>query len=206
MSPFDLQRQLNRRLFLQNTSAGIGVAALASLLERDARGAEKLTHHGLPELPHFPAKARRIIWLTQAGAPSQLELFDYKPHLKERFNEDLPASIRGSQRLTGMTAGQSRFPVAPSRFRFTQHGDSGIWLSELLPHTARIADRICLVRSLYTEAINHDPAMTMLQTGHQIAGRPSLGAWLSYGLGSENDNLPSYVVMVSRPSGPTRRM
>jgi hypothetical protein len=203
MLPTDLQRQLNRRLFLQNSSVGIGVAALASLLVRDAKGAEQLTHHGLAELPHFPAKARRVIWLTQAGAPSQLDLFDHKPHLKARFNEELPASIRRGQRLTGMTAGQSRFPVAPSKFRFTQHGDSGIWLSELLPHTARIADRICLVRSLFTEAINHDPAMTMLQTGHQIAGRPSLGAWLSYGLGSENDNLPSYVVMISRPSGPT---
>jgi uncharacterized protein DUF1501 len=203
MFPTALQGQLNRRLFLQHSSAGIGVAALASLLERDAKGAEQLTHHGLTELPHFPAKARRVIWLTQAGAPSQLDLFDYKPHLKERFNEDFPASVRGGQRLTGMTAGQSRFPVAPSSFRFTQHGDSGIWLSELLPHTARIADRLCLVRSLFTEAINHDPAMTMLQTGHQIAGRPSLGAWLSYGLGSENDNLPAYVVMISRPSGPT---
>jgi hypothetical protein len=203
MFPCDLQRQLNRRLFLQNSSVGIGVAALASLLERDARAAGQMTHHGLPELPHFPAKARRVIWLTQAGAPSQLELFDYKPHLKVRFNEDLPASVRGDQRLTGMTAGQSRFPVAPSIFRFAQHGDSGLWLSELLPHTARIADRICLVRSLFTEAINHDPAMTMLQTGHQIAGRPSLGAWLSYGLGSENDNLPAYVVMISRPSGQT---
>ncbi|HEX4071394.1 MAG TPA: DUF1501 domain-containing protein [Planctomycetaceae bacterium] len=203
MFAFDLQRQLNRRLFLRNSSVGIGVAALATLLERDARGAGQLTHHGLAELPHFPAKARRVIWLTQAGAPSQLELFDYKPHLKEQFNEDLPASVRGSQRLTGMTSGQSRFPVAPSIFRFAQHGDSGIWLSELLPHTARIADRICLVRSLYTEAINHDPAMTLLQTGHQIAGRPSLGAWLSYGLGSENDNLPAYVVMISRPSGQT---
>jgi hypothetical protein len=203
MFAFDLQRQLNRRLFLRNSSAGLGAAALATLLQRDARAAGQLTQHGLPELPHFPAKARRVIWLTQAGAPSQLELLDYKPHLKERFNEDLPASVRGSQRLTGMTSGQSRFPVAPSVFRFRQHGDSGIWLSELLPHTGRIADRICVIRTLFTEAINHDPAMTLLQTGHQIAGRPSLGAWLSYGLGSENDNLPAYVVMISRPSGPT---
>jgi len=198
MLPFDLQRQLSRRLFLRSGSVGLGAAALASLLERDARAGG-----GVPELPHFPPKAKRVIWLTQAGAPSQLELFDYKPHLKERFNEDLPNSVRNGQRLTGMTSGQARFPVAPSTFRFRQHGDSGIWLSELLPHTGRIADRICVVRSLYTEAINHDPAMTMLQTGHQIAGRPSLGAWLSYGLGSDNDNLPAYVVMISRPSGPT---
>jgi hypothetical protein len=198
MFSFDIQRQLNRRVFLRSSSAGIGAAALATLLERDARAGA-----GLAGLPHFPAKAKRVIWLTQAGAPSQLELFDHKPHLKERFNEDLPVSVRRGQRLTGMTSGQSRFPVAPSIFRFRQHGDSGIWLSELLPHTGRIADRLCVVRSLYTEAINHDPAMTMLQTGHQIAGRPSLGAWLSYGLGSENDNLPAYVVMISRPGGPT---
>ncbi|HUE16782.1 MAG TPA: DUF1501 domain-containing protein, partial [Planctomycetaceae bacterium] len=198
MFSFDIQRQLNRRVFLRNSSTGIGAAALATLLARDARAGS-----GLAGLLHFPAKAKRVIWLTQAGAPSQLELFDHKPHLKERFNEDLPVSVRGGQRLTGMTSGQTRLPVAPSIFRFRQHGESGIWLSELLPHTSRIADRLCMIRSLYTEAINHDPAMTMLQTGHQIAGRPSLGAWLSYGLGSENDNLPAYVVMISRPSGPT---
>ena len=186
MFAFDIQRFLNRRLFLQNGSAGIGLAALATLLERDAKAANRL-----PAVPHFPPKAKRVIWLTQAGAPSQLDLFDCKPHLQERFNEDLPASVRGSQRLTGMTSGQARLPIAPSRFRFRRHGESGIWLSELLPHTGRIADRLCMIRSLYTEAINHDPAMTMLQTGHQIAGRPSLGAWLSYGLGSENDNLPA---------------
>jgi hypothetical protein len=198
MFSFDSQRQLNRRVFLRNSATGIGAAALATLLARDARAGS-----GLAGLPHFPAKAKRVIWLTQAGAPSQLELFDHKPHLKERFNEDLPVSVRGGQRLTGMTSGQTRLPVAPSIFRFRQHGESGIWLSELLPHTSRIADRLCMIRSLYTEAINHDPAMTMLQTGHQIAGRPSLGAWLAYGLGSENDNLPAYVVMISRPSGPT---
>jgi Protein of unknown function (DUF1501) len=194
----DIQHHLNRRLFLQSSSVGLGAAALATLLQRDAQAG-----HRLSGLPHFPAKVKRVIWLTQSGAPSQLELFDYKPQLAARFNEDLPASVRGTQRLTGMTSGQARFPVAPARFRFRQHGDSGIWLSELLPHTGRVADRLCLIRSLYTEAINHDPAMTMLQTGHQIAGRPSLGAWLSYGLGSENDNLPAYVVMISRPSGPT---
>jgi hypothetical protein len=198
MFAFDIQRYLNRRVFLRNSSLGIGAAALATLLERDAQAGR-----GLTGVPHFPPKARHVIWLTQAGAPSQLELFDYKPRLKERFNQDLPTSVRGEQRLTGMTSGQTRFPVAPSMFRFRQHGDSGIWLSELLPHTGRIADRLCVIRSLHTEAINHDPAMTMLQTGHQIAGRPSLGAWLSYGLGSENDNLPAYVVMISRPSGPT---
>jgi hypothetical protein len=190
--------EIARRQFLGRSSVGIGTAALASLLGRDARaGTDSLNR------PHFPAKAKRVIWLTQAGAPSQLELFDYKPGLKEQFDQDLPDSVRKGQRLTGMTSGQSRLPVAPSIFNFQQCGESGIWLSETLPHTARIADRICLIRSLYTEAINHDPAMTLLQTGHQIAGRPSLGAWLSYGLGSENDNLPAYVVMISRPSGPT---
>ncbi|MBX3435895.1 MAG: DUF1501 domain-containing protein [Planctomycetaceae bacterium] len=187
-------QHIARRQFLGRSSLGIGTAALASLLGGAARGGGQ---------PHFPARARRVIWLTQAGAPSQLELFDYKPHLKERFNEELPDSVRQGQRLTGMTAKQARLPVAPSAYDFRPCGESGIWLSELLPHTARIADRMCLIRSLYTEAINHDPAMTLLQTGHQIAGRPSLGAWLSYGLGTENENLPAYVVMISRPSGPT---
>ena len=144
-----------------------------------------------------------MIWLTQAGAPSQLELLDHKPRLAEYFDKDLPDSVRQGQRLTGMTAKQDRLPIAPSIYPFQQYGQSGIWLSDLLPHTARIADRLCVIRSLYTEAINHDPAMTLLQTGHQIAGRPSMGAWLSYGLGSENDDLPAYVVMISRPSGPT---
>jgi Protein of unknown function (DUF1501) len=191
-------RQLTRRQFLGRNAAGVGTAALATLLGRSTAAGL-----GLPGIPHMAPKARRVIWLTQAGAPSQLDLFDYKPGLKERFNQDLPDSVRQGQRLTGMTSGQARLPIAPSHFKFEQHGESGMWLSELLPHTARIADEICLVRSLHTEAINHDPAMTMLQTGHQIAGRPSLGAWLAYGLGSENENLPAYVVMISRPSGPT---
>ena len=177
------------------------MAALASLINpRPASGTA-------PEQPvltsHFAPKARRVIWLTQAGAPSQLELFDYKPGLKERFDQDVPASVRGTQRLTGMTSGQARFPVAPSVYTFRQHGRSGLWLSELLPHLSRHADDICVVRSLHTDAINHDPAMTLLQTGHAIAGRPSFGAWMSYGLGSENANLPAFVVMISRPSGPT---
>jgi len=198
MDPSNLLQEIARRQFLGRSSVGIGTAALASLLGRDARANSGSLHR-----PHFPAKANRVIWLTQAGAPSQLELFDYKPGLKEQFDQDLPDSIRKGQRLTGMTSGQSRLPVAPSIYDFRQCGESGIWLSETLPHMARIADRMCLIRSLYTEAINHDPAMTLLQTGHQISGRPSMGAWLSYGLGTENDNLPAYVVMISRPSGPT---
>jgi len=161
-----------------------------------------------PQLFASPAKqfaptARRIIWLTQAGAPSQLELLDYKPGLVSQFDKDLPDSVRAGQRLTGMTSGQTRFPVAPSAFRFQQHGQCGMWLSELLPHTAKYADDICLIRSMHTEAINHDPAMTLLQTGHQIGGRPSFGAWVSYGLGAENADLPAFVAMISRPSGPT---
>jgi len=192
--------QTTRRQFLGRAATGIGVAALASLLNPKLFGAtrsEKLL------MPHFAPRARRVIWLTQAGAPSQLDLFDYKPHLRARFKEELPESIRGSQRLTGMTSNQKTLPIAPSLFDFKQHGKSGIWLSELLPHTARIADELCIIHSLNTEAINHDPAMTFLQTGSQQGGRPSLGAWLSYGLGTENQNLPAFVVMISRPSGPT---
>lgn len=187
-----------RRQFLGGSCAGVGTAALASLLGPKAHASA-----GLPGFPNFPPKARRVIWLTQAGAPSQIDLFDYKPALKSQFDKDLPDSIRQGQRLTGMTSGQARFPIAPSVFAFKQHGQCGMWMSELLPHTASIADDLCVIRSLHTEAINHDPAMTMLQTGHQIAGRPSLGAWVSYGLGDENANLPAFVVMISRPTGPT---
>ena len=192
------QARAARRLFLGRSAAGVGVAALATMLSDSARGNTRTETS-----PHFRPLAKRVIWLTQAGAPSQLELFDHKPGLSNYFDQDLPDSVRQGQRLTGMTAKQDRLPVAPSAYRFHQHGDSGMWLSELLPHTAQIADRICLIRTLHTEAINHDPAMTLLQTGHQMAGRPSLGAWLAYGLGSENENLPAYVVMISRPSGPT---
>ena len=194
MNPLDL----TRRQFLGRSGTGIGAAALASLLIPGV-----LTAAGLPGFPNFAPKARRVIYLTQAGAPSQLDLFDPKPGLRAQFDKDMPDSVRGEQRLTGMTANQKRFPIAPSVFKFAQYGQTGHWLSELLPHTARIADELCIIRSLHTEAINHDPAMTMLQSGHQIGGRPSLGSWLSYGLGSENANLPAFVVMISRPSGAT---
>lgn len=150
----------------------------------------------LPQ-PHLTPRAKRIIYLFQSGAPSQLDLFDHKPRLRDWHNNDLPESIRQGQRFTGMTATQDRFPIAASKFRFAQHGESGAWLSELLPATARIADELCIVRSLHTEAINHDPAVTFLQTGAQLAGRPSIGAWLNYGLGSVNQNLPAFVVMIS---------
>jgi len=198
MRACSVRQSLARRQFLQSATAGAGLAALASL--RDSRGAAAAT---TARGPQATPRARRVIWLTQAGGPSQLDLFDHKPRLRDQFDHDLPSSVRGVQRLTGMTAGQARFPVAPSIFRFRQHGAGGAWLSELLPYTARIADELCVIRSLHTEAINHDPAMTLLQTGSQAAGRPSFGAWASYGLGEENANLPTFVVMVSRPSGNT---
>jgi len=156
---------------------------------------------GLPGLPHFAPKAKRVIYLFQSGAPSQLDLFDHKPLLAARHGTDLPDSIRQGQRLTGMTATQERFPIAPTRFRFTQHGRSGTWLSELLPHTARVADELCFIKTLHTEAINHDPAITFFQTGAQLAGRPSIGSWLSYGLGSENRDLPAFVALLSNGTG-----
>ncbi len=193
-----VQITIARRQFLRSTAACAGAAALATLLAPKIHAAG-----GLPSIPQIAPKARRVIWLTQSGAPSQLDLFDFKPNLKSQFDSDLPESIRNGQRLTGMTAAQARFPIAPTIFKFAQHGKSGIWLSELLPHTAKIVDELCVIRSLHTEAINHDPAMTMLQTGHQFSGRPSLGSWVSYGLGSENENLPAFVVMISLPSGKT---
>jgi hypothetical protein len=205
MHPFDEHAlALTRRHFFGRSATGLGVAALATLLAEDA-GAAAPPHReydgALPGLPHFKPRAKRVIYLFQSGAPSQLDLFDPKPELEKLRGRELPESVRKGQRLTGMTATQSSFPVAPSRFRFARHGRSGSWLSELLPHTAKVADRLCLVRSLYTEAINHDPAVTFFQTGAQLAGRPSIGAWLSYGLGSANRDLPAFVVMVSRGSG-----
>jgi hypothetical protein len=179
---------LNRRTFLSHTGLGLGGAALASLMNETSVAS------------HFAPRAKRIIYLFMHGGPSQLDLFDYKPNLKQSHGEELPASVRGDQRLTGMTSGQKSLPVASSLFQFAQHGQSGAWVSELLPHTAQIADELCIVRSMQTEAINHDPAVTYLQTGHQLPGRPSFGAWLSYGLGSESRDLPAFVVMVSRGS------
>jgi hypothetical protein len=204
MNPF-LERGLllTRRHFFGRTAAGIGIAALASLLNEDllASSGPQPAAGGLPGLPHFPARAKRVIYLFQSGAPSQMDLFDYKPALRDRRGSELPDSIRRGQRLTGMTATQASFPVAPTRFRFARHGRSGTWVSELLPHTARVVDDLCLVRSMHTEAINHDPAITFFQTGAQLAGRPSMGAWLSYGLGSENRDLPAFVVLISQGTG-----
>ena len=196
----DLLTALDRRRFLQSTGTSLGSMALATLLNRETSGAEKRVG-GLPTLPHFPARAKRVIYLCQSGAPSQLDLYDYKPGLQKRAGQELPDSIRQGQRLTGMTADQPSFPTAPSLFKFAQHGQSGAWLSELLPHTARIADRLSFIRSLHTEAINHDPAITFMQTGHQLAGRPSMGSWVSYGLGSQNEDLPTFVAMTSGDGG-----
>jgi hypothetical protein len=188
--------RLTRRHFFSLGATGPGKAALAWLLSRDLRAGA-----GLDGLPHHAPKAKRVIYLFQHGAPSQLDLFDWKPGLKKMRGVDLPDSVRMGQRLTGMTAYQSTFPTAPTVFQFAQHGQSGAWISELLPHTAKVADEICIIRSMHTEAINHDPAVTFFQTGFQIAGRPSVGAWIAYGLGSENQELPAFVVMVSQGLG-----
>lgn len=192
---------LNRRRFLSRLSLGIGSVALGSLLIPDLfkRGDEEEAI--LAGLPHFAPKAKRIIYLFQNGAPSQLDLFDYKPLLQQMHGEDLPASVRMGQRLTGMTANQAKFPLAGSIFQFNQYGQSRAWISELLPHTARVVDDLCIVKSIYTEAINHDPALTFFQTGAQVGNRPSMGAWISYGLGSENKNLPAYCVLLSKGKG-----
>jgi hypothetical protein len=209
LSPLSRVQALNRRVFLEG-SAGVGtlgLAALASLLGRTASGDESPGRSaappvlGQPGLPHFTPRAKRVIYLYQSGAPSQLDLFDPKPGLDARRGENLPESIRQGQRLTTMTSGQASFPVAPSMFQFAQHGDSGMWFSEILPHMAGLANDWCQIRTLHTEAINHDPAITFAQTGAQLAGRPSIGAWVAYGLGSVNQDLPAYVVLTSFGSG-----
>ncbi|HKB04450.1 MAG TPA: DUF1501 domain-containing protein [Gemmataceae bacterium] len=181
----------DRRAFLARSVTG--TAALAGLLARDGFAVERK--------PHFAPKAKRVIFLFQSGGPSHLELFDYKPSLQKLHGSELPESIRRGQRLTGMTSGQKSFPVIAPKFTFAQHGKTGAWLSELLPHTARIVDDLCIIKSMQTDAINHDPAITFMQTGSQQPGRPSFGSWLSYGLGSAAENLPAFVVMISHGSG-----
>ncbi len=192
---------LNRRKFLSRLSLGVGSVALGSLLIPDLFNSSADEETIMAGLPHFAPKAKRIIYLFQNGAPSQLDLFDYKPKLQEMFGEDLPASIRMGQRLTGMTADQSKFPLAGSVFKFDQYGEHRAWVSELMPYTAKAANDICFVKSMFTEAINHDPALTFFQTGAQVGNRPSMGAWLSYGLGSENKNLPAFCVLLSKGKG-----
>lgn len=192
---------VNRRHFLSRMSMGIGSAALASLLPGClSSGAPDaaLSQTGLLTSPHVAPKAKRVIYLFQSGGPAQMDLFDYKPAMQQMHGQELPDSIRMGQRLTGMTANQSKFPLASSYFNFARHGESGAWVSELMPYTAGIVDDLCFIKSMHTEAINHDPAITFFQTGSQQPGRPSMGAWLSYGLGSDNDNLPTFTVLLSR--------
>jgi hypothetical protein len=194
---------INRRDFLARCGLGLGGAALMSLLNRDALATassrvDANPFKGILPAPHLAPRAKRIIYLFMSGGPSQLDLFDHKPLLNKMNGQDLPASVRGGQRLTGMSANQATLPLAGSIFKFDRHGKSGAWMSELLPWTAKIADELCFVKSLYTEHINHDPAITFFQTGHQLAGRPSMGSWLSYGLGSANENLPAFIVLISK--------
>src|SRR6266487_1190407 len=198
-----LNAAMTRRQFFRRSTAGIaiGIPALAALLGNDGFAADTATDPqtgGLAGLPHFPPKAKRVIFLHQSGAPSQMELFDYKPNLVKSQGVELPDSVRMGQRITGMTSGQSSFPVAPSIFKFNQYGRSGTWIRELLPYHGKIVDEITIIKSTYTEAINHDPAITFVQTGFQQPGRPSMGAWVTYGLGSENQNLPAFVVLISQ--------
>jgi hypothetical protein len=193
-----------RRQFLGKAAKGLGIAALASIVGPGLRGNARRSPGlgpGALGMTHFPAKAKRGIYLFMSGAPSQLDMYDYKPEMQSMFDKDLPDSVRRGQRLTTMTSGQARFPIAPSIFDFEQVGKSGAWISELLPYTKKIVDDIAIVKSMWTEAINHDPAITYIQTGNQIPGRPSLGAWLSYGLGSLNENLPTFVVLNSTWTG-----
>jgi hypothetical protein len=194
---------LNRRHFLSKLSLGLGSVALGSLLIPDLfSGSGPGKEAGFtPGIPHFAPKAKRVIYLFQNGAPSQLESFDYKPKLRQMMGQDLPASVRGGQRLTGFTANQGALPLVPSFTDFKQYGQSRAWVSDLFPYMAKIVDDICLVRSMHTEAINHDPALTFFQTGAQQGNRPSMGSWLSYGLGSENKNLPAFTVLISRGRG-----
>jgi hypothetical protein len=201
----DYVRYETRRQFFQRGASLLGTAALAllapgTLLAEDKQSAAaKDAHQALRAIgPHFPPKARQVIYLHMVGGPSQLDLFDYKPKLGEWFDKDLPDSVRLGQRITTMTSGQKRLPIAPTKYQFAQHGQSGMWLSELLPWTAKMVDDLCFVRSMNTDAINHEPAITFMQTGNQINGRPCFGSWISYGLGSMNENLPAFVVLIAK--------
>jgi len=206
MNLLELERAklLTRRHFFRRTTLGLGTAALASVLNERlfAAGVDPSLRAlgALPEL-HFAPKAKRVIFLFMSGGPSHIDLFDYKPALRKHHGEELPGSVRMGQRITGMTSGQSSFPCVAPMFEFRRHGQSGLWLSELLPHLGAVADDVCLIKSMHTEAINHDPAFTYIQTGHQQPGRPSLGAWLSYGIGSAGRDLPAFIVMISQGSG-----
>lgn len=198
-------KNYTRRDFLTKTSLGMGALSMASMLDPMGLFAKENNLVSTPQLgggltgiPHFPPRVKRVIYLFQSGAPSQLDLFDYKPLLNKMNGQDLPESVRAGQRLTGMTSGQASFPLAGTLFNFKQHGESGAWMSDLMPYTSKIVDELCFIKSMYTEAINHDPAITFLQTGSQIPGRPSIGSWVSYGLGTDNKNLPEFVVLVTK--------
>ena len=204
------QYKSTRREFLRNTTRGLGALALSSLfLPKGFAQKEKPSSAGMEGVLgqlHHAAKAKRVIYLFQSGGPSQMELFDYKPELSRRAGEEIPDSIRGNQRITGMLAGQSSFPLIGSAFEFQQNAKTGGFFSELLPHTSQIAEDICVINSMYTEAINHEPAVVFLQTGSQVTGRPAIGSWLSYGLGSLNENLPAFVVLLSAGSSNTQNL
>ena len=201
MTPVDERKNiLTRRSFLNLSSSCLGAAAISSLMSSGASSQDQ-NLGGLSGVPHFAPKAKRVIYLFQSGGPSQHELWDYKPRLASMVGDELPPSVRGNQRVTAMTSGQLSFPLVPSIYKFNQHGQSGAWVSELMPHTAKIVDDLAFIKSMHTEAINHDPGITFFQTGAQLAGRPSIGAWLDYGLGSMNQDLPSFVAMVSVGSG-----
>jgi hypothetical protein len=201
-----LNNKLDRRNFLMKTSLGLGALALGTLFGKEALG--KLVHAPEPTLsmeeeilralPHVAPKAKRVVYLFMSGGPSQFETFDYKPGLVNQFGQNLPDSVRQGQRLTSMSSNQSILPMVPSLYKFNRHGQSQTWISELLPHTAQVVDDLCIIKSLFTEAINHDPAITFFQTGNQLPGRPSIGSWVSYGLGTENKNLPCFIVLVSK--------
>lgn len=189
---------LSRRQLFGRTALGVGTAALAGLLNADMQKGDK-THNGQAGFPNFAPKAKRVIYLTMNGGPSQIDLWDYKPKLNDVYNQEIPAEVRRGQRITTMTSGQARFPLAPSKYKFEKHDNNadGVWVSELLPHTSKVVKELCVINSMFTEAINHDPAVTFIQTGSQLPGRPSFGSWLSYGLGSMNEELPTYVVLHS---------
>ncbi|OUT55693.1 MAG: sulfatase [Rhodopirellula sp. TMED11] len=195
----EMNLDITRRHFFGRSSTGLGTMALASLLNPNLLSGDQPANPAVAgKFPNFAPKAKRVIYLLQSGAPSQVDLLDYKPSLEKLHLTDLPDSVRGGQRLTGMTAGQKTFPVVKSPWAFRQHGQSGTWMSDLFPHLSKVVDDICVVKSMHTEAINHDPAITFFQSGHQQPGRPSIGAWLSYGLGSETENLPAFVVLLTK--------
>jgi len=200
---FKLQQKIDRRNFLTKTSLGLGAMALSSLFGGNRLMANNPLSNGggLQGLPHFSPKVKRVVYLFMSGGPSQLDMWDYKPQLEKMHGQNLPDSVRKGQRLTGMSAGQSAIPVTASPYKFAQHGKNKTWVSELMPHTAKVVDDLCIIKTLFTEQINHDPAITFFNSGHQIAGRPSMGAWMSYGLGSLNENLPAFIVLISKNAG-----